>query len=267
MSPFNRHKQDMKDESIDDLLDDDLFKEAEPSPSTAQNEGFADPSHPSEASRSDLPSVMGTVGEIPDDFKAVADRVLAMYASLPELDYDSLYEEISELNVGSEPTPTLQLINLKLQRVQASKDRLSSICEDVIRCHTFKKRAVNILSDSWNRFATGSSADKRKADSSYRMSEFQIDLAQLEALNNVCEHIGKNLDSQHNAISRQITIIQSQLKMFDMGRGALPDFDFNKSALNEGFESFDEPIKENKSENQSKQIDSSKPQEADECSF
>ena len=208
-----------------------------------------------------IPRLVGD--NFPKDYKYVVDRFLAMYSTLPEMDYDAIHKEISELNVDSSPTPTLQLINLKLQRVQASKDRLAEIYQEVIRCYTFKKRAVNVLSESWNKFAEGSSADKRKSDSAFRLSEFHADLAQVESLYNVCEHILRNLDSQSNSISRQITIIQSQLKMFDMGRGALPDFDFNKSSLNEGFESLGEPvINEN-----TNCFDESKSKEAEELSF
>jgi hypothetical protein len=182
------------------------------------------------------------IGEVPKEYKDMVDRFIDMYQDLPLINYNDLYSELADLNVDSRPTPTLQLINLKLQKVQASKDRLAEIFQEVIRCYTFKKRAVNILSESWNKFAEGTSADKRKSDSSFKLSEFHADLAKIESLYNVCEHILRNLDSQSNSISRQITIIQSQLKMFDMGRGSLPDFDFNQSSLNEGFESLGDNI-------------------------
>jgi hypothetical protein len=213
---------------------------------------------------SHLPKLVGD--NVPKDYQCVIDRFISMYMTLPIINYDAIHKELSELNVDSSPTPTLQLINLKLQRVQASKDRLAEIYQQVIRCYTFKKRAVNVLSEAWNKFAEGSSADKRKSDSSFRLSEFHADLAQVEALYSVCEHILRNLDSQSNSISRQITIIQSQLKMFDMGRGALPDFDFNKSALNEGFESLGTPVESENNENNN-ELDVTERRSAEELSF
>jgi hypothetical protein len=79
-----------------------------------------------------------------------------------------------------------------------------------------------------------------------------------------CEHVLKNLDSNSNALSRQITIIQSQLKIFDIGRGALPDFDFNKSSFNDAFESVGSPIS---GAIEKKEIPLDASVEAQECSF
>jgi hypothetical protein len=170
------------------------------------------------------------------------------------------------LNVDSSPTPTLQLINLKLQKIQAYKERLQEIYDKVGRCYSIKKRAVSILTDAWGHFADGKSADKRKSEAAYRLSDFHLDFAQVEALNHSCTHVLDNLDAQSMLISRQITVIQSQLKMFDMGRGSLPDFDFNKSSLNEGFEtSLGTPVAE--SDETSNEIDGSASLDAEELSF
>ena len=211
---------------------------------------------------SGLPQLVGT--DFPEGYKAVVDRFLKLYANLPRIDYNDLHAEISDLNVDSSPTPTLQLINLKLQKIQASKDRLAEIYQQVIRCYTFKKRAVNILSEASSKFTEGKNQDKRQAESSFRLCEFHADLAQVEALYNVCEHVLRNLDSQSHAISRQITIIQSELKLFEMGRSSLPDFDFNKKSLNEGFESLGDSTD---SSDISNEIDPKESQKAEEMSF
>jgi len=218
------------------------------------------------SSSDDLPILVGD--NYPDGFKDVVKRFLKIYSTLPKINYDDIHEEVANLNVESNPTPTLQLINLKLQKVQASKDRLSEIHQMVVRCYTFKKRAVSILTEAWGKFADGSSQDKRKADCAFRLSDFNMDLAQIEALNNVCDNVLRNLDSQSNAISRQITIIQSELKMFDMGRGSLPDFDFNKGSLHDGFESIGNPVdKEDKDDEEKNVEDGNASIEAEELSF
>lgn len=209
-----------------------------------------------------LPQLIGT--EYPPEYKAIVERFLVLYESLPWIDYNESHAEVSQLQVDSSPTPTLQLINLKLQKIQANKDRLSEIYQNVIRCFTIKKRAVNILTEAWGKFAEGSSVDKRKADCAFKLSDFCIDLAQIEALHFTCEHVFKNLDSASNAISRQITIIQSQLKLFDMGRGSLPDFDFNKYQLNnESFASLGDSTEDTPKE----EIDENESKEAKELTF
>ncbi len=210
---------------------------------------------------SDLPKLIGD--NYPVEYQLIVKRLLDLYSDLPRLNYNELHSEVEKLNADSTPTPTLPLINLKLQSIQAHKDRLAEIYQKVVRCYTFKKRVVNILSEAWGKFADGSSADKRKADCAFRLSDFYIDLAQIESLHFACEHALRNLDSASNAISRQITIIQSELKIFDIGRGALPDFDFNKSSLNDSFESLGVDLRANSDI----AIDPAESKEAEEISF
>lgn len=230
-----------KDNILDDLFDADGFDDPSEKAEEASNgeiNKVVDEVKDSVADgRSRFPKLIGSESDYPAAYRQVVDRFIALYAKLPIINYDELHKEIANLNVESKPTSTLQLINVRLQEIQGAKDRLAEIYQEVVRCYTIKKRAVNILTEAWNKFADGSSADKRKSDSAFRLSDFHADLAEVEALNIACDHSLKNLDSQSNAISRQITIIQSELKLFDIGRGSLPDFDFNKGALNEGFES------------------------------
>jgi len=173
-----------------------------------------------------IPILMGN--DYPESYQEVVDRMLFQYKYLPELDYDAIYTELKVLSIKSCPTPTLQVINLEFEKVQAAKDRLSEIFIGLLRCHSFKKRAVDILRDSWSRFSKESSADKRKGDAAYRLSDFERDFAQTDACLKSCLHILRNLDSLSDTLSRRVTVIQLQLKLHDIGRGALPDFDFEK---------------------------------------
>ena len=45
--------------------------------------------------------------------------------------------------------------------------------------------------------------------------------------------IFRNLDSQHDGLSRRITICQLTMKLHDFGRSALPDYDFDKTTSTE----------------------------------
>jgi len=173
-------------------------------------------------------------GMVPPEYQSVLDRINAQYAFLPDLNFDDIYKELAELNVKSSPTPTLQVVNDEIQKVQAAKDRLSEIFIDVYKCYTFKNRVVDLMVESWARFSEEKSADKRKADCAFRLSNYSIDLATTEALLKSCTNILKNLDSAHEALSRRITVWQLTLKIGDIGRGALPDHDLSGSQYGYG---------------------------------
>lgn len=170
------------------------------------------------------PKLMGV--DYPRAYVDMVERVLNHYRSLPVLDYDKIYKELSQLSVNSCPTPTLQVINQELQKVQAAKERVSEILTDILRCFTLKKRTVDILREAWGNYSSEKSADKRKGDAVFRLSDFDMDFAQVESAIKVASHVCRNLDSLQENLSRRITIFQLQLKLHDMGRNALPDFEF-----------------------------------------
>jgi len=179
------------------------------------------------------PILMGSE-KFPEDYKTLYSRIINQYSLLPRINYDQLYKELSSLSVKSCPTPSLSDLNSELEKVQASKDRLCEIYIDVLKSHTIKKRAVDIIRDSWLKFAGGKAEGKnesiRKGESVYISSDFEQDLSQIEALIQCCKHIIKNLDSLTDNLSRRITIIQLQVKVQDVGRGMSPDFIFDKRA-------------------------------------
>ncbi len=178
------------------------------------------------ADEGDVLELRGT--DYPKEFVDMADRLKANYKLLPKINYDALYKELSDLSIQSSPTPTLQVLNDELHRVQGAKDRLSEILIDVIKCYNLKNRVVDILKDSWGKFTTEKNTEGRKGDAVYRLSNFLADFAKIEALSKVCNHVLKNLDSLNDNLSRRITIWQLMLKLRDVGRGALPETDFHK---------------------------------------
>lgn len=180
-----------------------------------------------EETNGDIPVLMGD--DFPDPYIQMANRIKFQYKMLPVLNYDSIYKEIADLSIKSCPTPTLQVLNDEIQKVQSAKDRLSEIFIDVVRCHNFKKRAVDILNDAWGKFTTEKNAEARKGDAAFRLSCFSSDFAMTEALLKASNHVLRNLDSLHDSLSRRITIYQLTMKLHDVGRSALPDFEFDKS--------------------------------------
>ena len=175
----------------------------------------------------ELPKIVGDTATINQDYLMLVDRILIQYSLLPSFD-DAIHDEIRDLAVVSSPTPSLSVINLELERVQGAKDRLGEIFLDVLRSYTFKKRALDILRDSYGKFAQAKNAEARKGEAAYLVSDFEIDFAKVESLLKECMHILRNLDSQHDSLSRRISVCQMQIKNMDLGRGISPDFNYDK---------------------------------------
>ena len=192
-----------------------------------------------EAKVEELDSLPNVIGEgYPPDYLKAVERIKIRYAQLPKLNYNDIYQEVAELSVRSSPTPTLQVLNDEIQKVQAAKDRLAEILISVIQCYNFKKRAVDILKDSWGKFSEEKNAEGRKGDATFRLSDFLTDFADTEALSKTCDHILRNLDSLHDSLSRRITIWQLTIKLRDIGRGGMPDHDFDRSCSDNGTDLF-----------------------------
>lgn len=190
------------------------------------SETISTPSH-TYSQEGSVPQVRGT--DFPREYMEMVERLQVAYQSLPSLNYSDIYEELAELNIKSQPALTLQIINDELQKIQGSKDRLSEIFLSIHQCFSLKKRAVDILLDSWAKYASEKSADKRKGDATFRLSNFIVDLAITEALLKACNHVLKNLDSAHERLSRTITIWQLEIKLGDFGRGGLSEVDLSKA--------------------------------------
>jgi len=190
--------------------------------------------------REDYPKLVGDdYSDYPQPYRSISDGIILQYSRLPELNHGDIYNELSHLSVKSCSTPTLQVINDEIQKVQSAKDRLSEIYCDVLQNYHFKKRAVDILEAAWSKYTLEKNAEKRKGDALFRISEFSIDFAKVESLAKVCQHILRNLDSLHESLSRRITVNQLLLKLNDIGRGSLPVPDFNDrpigNLVNESF--------------------------------
>lgn len=172
-----------------------------------------------------IPNLLGS--DYPKEFLNMVELVRSKYEEFPSLNYEELYEELSSLSVNVSESPTLQHINLQLQKLQSIKERVSEITALVLRSHGNKKRYVALLQEAWMKYSSETSADKRKADSAYRMSEFELDFLAVDALFKTSSHIAKNIETTQEILSRRITIAGLQIKMLDLGRNSVPDYEFN----------------------------------------
>jgi len=248
----------MADDKLDDIFEDlDDYTPLELETEQAENTGDMGSVRPPPRIFDSLPQPLGD--NLPVEFSSMISKVHAMYRMFPEIDQEAMYEELLNLSVKTISTPTLQLVNQELQKVQAVKERLAEIMISLVRVHTFKKRQVDILKESWIHFSTEKSADKRKADSVYRLSEFESDFLAIDALWKTANHILQNLSSTQEILSRRITIFNIEAKVYENGRHGIPDYEFRGASLNDEIGS---PIEIDDSDNQS-----DGPLEADELEF
>lgn len=175
----------------------------------------------------ELPKLMGDLKGIDPDYIIMSERILSQYKMLPSF-CDSIYQEIKELKVADNETPTPHALMLALEKTQAAKERLGEIFLDVVKTHTFKKRAIDILKDSYGKFAQAKNAEARKGEAAFIVSDFEIDFAILDSIFRACLHILKILDDRQESLSRRITVWQTQIKTMDNNRGISPDFNYNK---------------------------------------
>lgn len=175
------------------------------------------------------PSLIGTACD--PRLSELVERVWSQYLRLPNLAYEAVYTELSELTVKACPTPTLQVISEEMQKSQQAKDRVTELDIQVTQCLMLKDRAVSILREAAMKFSEEKSADKRKGDALYLLANFELDLAKTEALSSACKQVMRNLHSLQETLSRRITNVQLQVKLMDVGRNVLPDFDFSKKSM------------------------------------
>lgn len=168
----------------------------------------------------------------PKEFIDLSERIRRGYVLLPKLRIEDIYSELAELTIKTSQTPTLQTINRELEKSQAAKDRITEIDIQITQCVMYKERVVELLTDAWNKFSDEKSADKRKGDTAFRLANFYIDLVRVESVQKACKSVLLNLCSLQDTLSRRITNIQLQLKLMDIGRTSMPDFDFSSRLSN-----------------------------------
>lgn len=183
----------------------------------------------------ELPELLPMEG-VPAEYIEMTKRILKQYAKLPVIDYKHFYAELTKLIVPSGPTPTMDVFNAEYHAVQAACERISEMFNIVLENYTFKKWALGQLQDAWGQFSQGKSAEKRKGEAAFLTTEFGMDFSRCDNLfKTIGSHI-KMLEKHHASLVERVKVIQVQLKVGDVGRGNMPDMNFDKhgsEALNE----------------------------------
>jgi len=145
--------------------------------------------------------------------------------NVPKIDYKQLREEMEEFHVSvrMEGVISLDTFNDKIQQVQAVRNRLTKIKSLCIQNYVPRKRVVRLLEDCLMKESQEKSNDKRAGEIQIHMAEMEYDLALSEAFLKDIEQIMDNITSAHEALSRQITVIQERNR--EIQRGEEPYID------------------------------------------
>jgi hypothetical protein len=168
----------------------------------------------------------------PCTIQDIEDMVKAMLATLPKIDRDKLREEMSKMDVPTFQTPTTFDINKGLAVAQAYKDRLVEIYMNAQRDYKLRKRCLDMLFDAYNVISKGASADKRKGEATMKYPIMLLNLEASETFMEEIEQIMANIKSAWDSISRQGSIIQSQIQLGEY-RKRVPDMQSNGSSAEE----------------------------------
>jgi len=168
-----------------------------------------------------------------EEYSRVVENAQGMLGELKPLDYSALRMELRKLNFSMSENPSLQQLNLEIQKIQAAKDRLTEIMMDATNDYIMRQRIADVLLEGWQKYSTDSSADKRKADATTKFSQFITTAAKAEAFYKTVSQVLKNVDSKHEAASRRVTCFSLALKLRDISRGT-PDGDYSGSMPQSG---------------------------------
>lgn len=139
--------------------------------------------------------------------------VEAVFNSLPKLDRNKLRKEIDEMEYEVPQMPTTFDINKGLSITQSYKDRLTEILTLATREHRVRKRYMEMLVLANSVTSKQSSADKREGEAMLKYSVWAIQLEASEIFVKEVEQILANIKSASDAISRQGSMIQSQISL------------------------------------------------------
>jgi len=174
----------------------------------------------------------------PCSIQDLEDIVNNMLATLPRINRDKLRKEINDMEVPMFETPTTFDINNGLAKAQGYKDRLTEIYMIAQRDYKLRKRCVEMLFDAFNVVSKASSFDKRKGEATMK---YPVLLLQLEASESFLDEVQQymnNLKSASDSISRQGSLIQTQVSLGEYRKRGTSGFN-NESPINKSSDAED----------------------------
>lgn len=150
-----------------------------------------------------------------DDVEDIANQTIA---ALPRLDADAIRAEIDNMTVDVQEEPTTTQLAAAMAEVQAYKDRICAIANQVEREYMIRKRTLDMLFDANQAVSSASSADKRKGEAQLRWPMLQMDLVNVEVLRLEVNNVVNTLRAKGDMLSRQASILQMQVQLGEYRR-------------------------------------------------
>ncbi|MHA2255680.1 MAG: hypothetical protein ACXAAM_06395 [Candidatus Heimdallarchaeaceae archaeon] len=140
----------------------------------------------------------------------------------PDFDMDILRKEMEEMIVPifSDKIISLDEINMKLQSVQAFRNRVVEIRLAFLKNYTFRKRALKRLQDNLMKCSKEKSVDKRSGEIAVHLGDLERDFDMVDDFYKCVEIVFDNLNHTQDVISRMITCIQERNKRVERGEEA-----------------------------------------------
>lgn len=160
------------------------------------------------------------------------DMAKEMLNTLPRLDRNAIRQEMVDMEVPMFQTPTTFDINKGLAISQGYKDRLVEILSLATREYRLRKRCLEMLFDAVNVLSKASSSDKRKGEATMKYPILMLQTEAAETFVKEVEQFLLNIRNASESISRQGSLIQSQINLGEY-RKRMPDMTSNNSEAEE----------------------------------
>ena len=172
----------------------------------------------------------------PADFEALCAKIVARIDALGQIDHEYVRGELRKLTAPLSNAVDPQELAKDLARIQAFKTRAVELVDEVTVLYMTQKRSVEILTKGWPRYSVAKSAESREGEALMKFSNFILALNEAETLYRYALGVMKNLESQQENVSRQISCAMVASNIGDRRYGR-PD-------TMEGWDKFDEDDKD-----------------------
>lgn len=148
----------------------------------------------------------------------IQDMAKEMLETIPKLDRNKLREEMDLMHVEVYPEPTTFNINEGLAKAQGYKERLAGILVQAQREYNVRNKVWDMLAAATNVMSKLSSADKRKGEAIMKYSAYFLQLEAAETFMEEVQMYMNNMKATGEAISRQASVLQSQIQLNEIRR-------------------------------------------------
>lgn len=161
--------------------------------------------------------------ETPEDYEATVLKMANHIMASGNVDYEMYKEELRGLSVRLDNVFSPQELANDLAKIQGLKDRAIEIVRILTENYLVQKRAIEILTQGWSKYSQEKSADKRTGEAQLKLSGFIMESVKAEFAYKHALGVMRNLESQQETVSRQISCVQAAAKILDRRYAYDPD--------------------------------------------